>query len=164
MLDEGQDVFDSHKRSGQIARQSITRTRHMHKTLIVISQRAQAVDPTVRGNVEYFYKCVKRTWPLFGTRFKVYITDEIDEGTNYPLWVRHNSQGETIWKAPVYYSAWAKQEIYDAYDSWYMRKQMIRSQDLHIEGYTLDFKDKLRKLLDILSRGKKTFINNIKGV
>lgn len=154
MLDEGQDVFDSHKKSGQIARQSITRTRHMHKTLIVISQRSQAVDVTARGNVTYFYKCVKTNWLFLGDRFKVYITDEIDEGNNYPIWARHDSTGRETWKAPIYYSAWGKKKIFDAYDSWYMRKQMIRSQDIHVDAFELTFIEKIKQLFRIVFKKK----------
>lgn len=150
MLDEGQDVFDSHKKAGQIARQSITRTRHMHKTLIVISQRAQAVDVTARGNVTYFYKCEKKQFLWFKPFFKVYYTEEIDEANNYPLWVRHDSQGNVTWKAPVYYSGFAQDYIYNLYDSWYMRKNMIRSQDLHLEAYELKIFDKVRMLFHMM--------------
>jgi ABC-type histidine transport system ATPase subunit len=155
MLDEGQDVFDSNRKSGQIARQSITRTRHMHKTLILISQRAQAVDVNVRANCTYFYLCEKRTSVIFPTRFRVYRTDDVDESSNYPIWVRHNSQGEVTWKAPIWYSAWAKQYIYDAYDSWYMRQSMIRSQDLKIDAYELNFGEKMLALGDAVLGKKK---------
>lgn len=142
MLDEGQDTFDSHQRAGKIARQSITRTRHMHKKLIIISQRAQAVDVTARGNVTYFYKCESVHYPFLPKFFRVYMTDEIDEGNNFPIWVRHNSQGEEVWKAPVYYSGFARSSIYKAYDSWYMRKNMVKSQDIHVKGFELTFKEK----------------------
>lgn len=154
-MDEGQDVFDSHKKSGQIARQSITRTRHMHKTLIIVSQRAQAVDVTARGNVTYFYKCVRTKFLFFPAKFKVYMTDEIDEGNNYPIWARHDSQGKKTWSAPLYHSAWQKQYIFDAYDSWYMRKNMIRSQDLHLDAYTLSFRDKLKALYSLIRKKKE---------
>lgn len=147
MLDEGQDTFDSHQRAGKIARQSITRTRHMHKTLIIISQRAQAVDVNARGNVTHFYKCEKRQYPFLPAYFKVYRTEDIDENNNHPIWIRHNSVGDTVWKAEVFYSAFARKRIYNAYDSWYMRKQMVRSQSLHIEAFTLSPIDKFRALV-----------------
>lgn len=146
MLDEGQDVFDSHKKAGQIARQTITRTRHMHKTLIIISQRAQAVDVTARGNVTYFYKCEKRWLPFFGHFFTVYRTDEIDEGSNYPIWVRHDSTGRETWKAEKWHTGRAKKWIYDMYDSWYMRQQQIRSQDMKIDGFELNGRERLSLL------------------
>lgn len=156
MLDEGQDTFDSHQRAGKIARQSITRTRHMHKKLIIISQRAQAVEVTARGNVTWFYKCESIHFPFLPTFFRVYTTDEIDEGNNFPIWVRHNSVGEVIWKAPVYHSGFAKKEIYDAYDSWYMRKNMIRSQEKHLRGFELTFKQKMALLVHLIKKGIPT--------
>lgn len=147
MLDEGQDVFDSHQRAGKIARQSITRTRHMHKKLIIISQRAQAVDVNARGNVNMFYRCQCIAFPFIPKFFRVYMTQEIDNNSNYPVWVRHNSQGEVVWKAPVYHSGFAKKEVYDAYDSWYMRKNMEKSQNIHVEAYEVGFKDRIRLIL-----------------
>jgi hypothetical protein len=142
-LDEGQDTFDSHQKAGKIARQSITRTRHMHKKLIIVSQRAQAVDVTARGNVTWFYKCESIQYPFLPKFFRVYITDEIDEGNNYPLWARHDSTGEETWKAPVFHSGFARKKIYHAYDSWYMRKQVVKSQELHLQGFELTSKEKL---------------------
>ncbi len=139
MLDEGQDVFDSHQRAGKIARQSITRTRHMHKKLIIISQRAQAVEVTARGNVTWFYKCTSFKFLFFPRYFKVYYTDEIDEANNHPIWVRHDSQGKIIWRAPVYHSGFGKKKVYEAYDSWYMRKNMIKSQQIYVKGYEVSF-------------------------
>lgn len=147
MLDEGQDVFDSHQKSGKIARQSITRSRHRHMTLIVISQRAQAVDVTARGNVTNFYKCEKIQFPFLKPLFRVYRTDEIDEASSYPLWERHDSTGRTTWKAQLWHSAFARKWIYDSYDSWYMRKSMVRSQDIKIEAFTLSFKERIISLL-----------------
>ena len=156
MLDEGQDTFDSHQRAGKIARQSITRTRHMHKKLIIISQRAQAVDVNARGNVTWFYKCECVNIPFLPKLFRVYKTDEIDEGNNYPLWVRHDSTGEVIWKAPLYHSGFARKKIYDAYDSWYMRKNMKKSQETHVAGYELSFKEKFSLLWRLLRKNGLT--------
>lgn len=154
MLDEGQDVFDSHQKAGKIARQSITRTRHMHKKLIIVSQRAQAVEVTARGNVTWFYKCVCRESWFLPRYFKVYVTDEIDESNNYPLWVRHDSQGEVTWKADVYHSGFARKKVYDAYDSWYMRKNMVRSQSTHVTGFAFTTWEKIQLLKHLLSKKK----------
>jgi hypothetical protein len=153
MLDEGQDVFDSHQRAGKIARQSITRTRHMHKKLIIISQRAQAVDVTARGNVTWFYRCECKKIPFLPLLFRVYMTDEIDDSNNYPIWVRHDSTGEEVWKAPIYHSGFARKEVYDAYDSWYMRKNMIKSQEMHLNGFELSLRERF-SLLNRLLRKK----------
>lgn len=149
MLDEGQDIFDSHDRATKAARKTITRTRHMHKTLIIISQRAQAVDVTARANVTYFYRCEKvLSWPW--AFFRVYYTEEIDDSNNYPLWRRLNSIGEIIWQAPVYHSGWARTRVYNAYDSWYLRKTMERSQTIKLDAFELKIFDRVRLLLRVI--------------
>ncbi len=154
MLDEGQDVFDSAKRSGQITRQSITRTRHMHKTLIIISQRPHTVDVNARANVTWFYQCIKVKFPFFPPLFRVYRTDEIDEHSNYPIWARHDATGRVTWRAKVWHSAFAKKYIYDAYDSWFMRQNMIRSQDIKLNAYHLTLFDKVYNLSRLIFRKK----------
>lgn len=144
MLDEGQDIFDSRERMEKGSRKTITRTRHMHKTLIIISQRAQAVDVTARANVTFFYKCVKTRawfWP-FKPYFKVYRTEEMDPN-NYPLW----EDFSTGWQAEVWHSGFANQEVYDSYNSWYLRAGIPKSQELDFEAYTLSLWDKIRILL-----------------
>ena len=149
MLDEGQDVFDSHSKSTKHARQSITRTRHMHKTLIIIAQRAQAVDVSARGNVEAFFRCEKRN--IFGyNRFVVRRTEDIDDSNNYPIWVRHDSTGRVTWKAPVWYKGYGRKRIYQAYDSWYMRQQQIKSQDLKIDVFELSARDRWVAFYDLI--------------
>lgn len=146
MLDEGQDVFDARGGMNRMARQAITRTRHMRKTLIIISQRAQAVDVTARANITWFYKCVKTRawwWP-FRFYFKVYRSDEMDD-QNYPIWEERLPDGK-MWTAPVWRSHFAKDEIYNAYNSWYLRKGIAKSQEVNFEAYELSFKDKLTVL------------------
>lgn len=149
-MDEGQDVYDSRERATRKARQSITRMRHMKKTIYIISQRAQAVDVTARANVSYFYKCVKKwSWPI--PYFKVYYTDETDN-ESYPQWRTLNSQGEEIWHAPVFSSGWARSSIYKLYNSWYLREGKERSQEVHFEAYTLNFMDKFRAIFGMKKR------------
>lgn len=146
MLDEGQDVFDARGGMNRMARQAITRTRHMRKTLIIISQRAQAVDVTARANITWFYKCVKTRawWFPFVFYFKVYRSDEMDD-QNYPIWEERLPDGK-MWTAPVWHSHFASKKIYDAYNSWYLRKGIKKSQDVHFEAYTLTFSEKLKVL------------------
>ncbi len=142
-MDEGQDVFDARGGMDRPARKAITRTRHMRKTLIIISQRAQAVDVTARANVTYFYKCVKTYawfWP-FATYFKVYRTEEMDD-QNYPVWEERLPNGE-MWTAPVWQSHFAKQKVYDAYNSWYLRDGIAKSQEVYFEAYDLTLGEKL---------------------
>jgi len=154
MLDEGQDIFDSRDRATKEARKTITRTRHMHKTLIIVSQRAQAVDITARANVTFFYKCVKKfSWPW--VYFKVYVTDDVDDQNSYPIWVRHDSTGRVVWHAPVAHSGWASSSVYAAYDSWYLRQSMAKSQDIKLDAYRLSSGDRLRAFGRLFKRRKR---------
>jgi hypothetical protein len=140
-LDEGQDIFDSRERIDKASRKILTRTRHMHKTLIIISQRAQAVDVTARANVTYYYKCVKTRawwWP-FRVYFKVYRTEEMDQ-QNFPIW----EDLMTEWEAPLWQSHFASSEVYNAYNSWYLRSGIPNSQQLYFEAYDLSLWDKIR--------------------
>lgn len=140
LLDEGQDIFDSRERIDKASRKVLTRTRHMRKTLIIISQRAQAVDVTARANVTFYYKCVKTYawfWP-FKTYFKVYRTEEMDQG-NFPIW----EDLMTGWQAEVWGSHFASNEVYRSYNSWYLRAGIPKSQEVSFEAYDLTTWEKL---------------------
>jgi hypothetical protein len=133
-------------------RKTITRTRHMHKTLIIISQRAQAVDVTARANVTFFYKCVKTRawfWP-FKPYFKVYRTEEMDQ-QNYPIW----EDGITGWQAELWHKGFANDYVYGSYNSWYLRAGIPKSQELDFEAYTLSFFDKIKILLSPAKKKEK---------
>lgn len=152
-MDEGQDVFDARGGMDRPARKTITRTRHMRKTLIIISQRAQAVDVTARANVTYFYKCVKTRawfWP-FKTYFKVYRTEEMDE-QNYPIWEERLPTGK-MWSAPVWQSHFASTEVYDAYNSWYLSEGKEKSQEVHFEAFDLTLWEKIRGMVTEMTGG-----------
>lgn len=144
-LDEGQDIFDSYEGRGmsQVKRKSITRTRHLRKTLIVISQRASAVAVTFRANVVFFYRCVKTWvwwWP-FRTFFKVYRTEEMDDANN-PVWEKPLEK----WTAELWRSGFANKKVYNAYNSWYLREGIIKSQEVLFEAYQLSILDKIKAL------------------
>ncbi len=137
-LDEGQDIFDSYEGIGmkKEKRKTLTRTRHLRKTLVIISQRAQAVAVTARANVTFFYKCVKTiSWPW--VYFKVYRTEEMDQ-QNFPIW----EDLTTGWQAELHTSHFARSEVYNTYNSWYLRAGIPRSQDIYFEAYELDLFEK----------------------
>lgn len=141
-LDEGQDIFDSYegKSISKVKRKSLTRTRHLRKTLVIISQRAQAVAVTARANVTFFYKCIK-TWAWFfpfATYFKVYRTEEMDD-QNFPIWEKPLED----WTAELYHSGFANKRVYNAYNSWYLREGIEKSQDIYFEAYKLDIAEKI---------------------
>jgi len=144
-LDEGQDIFDSYEGTGmsKIKRKSLTRTRHMRKTLIIISQRAQAVAVTARANVVFFFKCVKTFawfWP-FKPYFKIYRTEEMDN-SNIPIWENEM----TGFKADLWHKHFGKKEVYAAYNSWYLRAGIPNTQEVKFEAYELSTWEKIKMM------------------
>lgn len=128
--DEGQDLFDSYEGTAMSKkkRKSITRTRHLRKTLIIVSQRAQAIAVTARANVNIFYKTEKVQFPFLPPFFKIRQTEEMDN-QNFPLW--ENSK--------VFYSAFANKKVFNAYNSWYLSNGVPKSQDVYFDAFDLTF-------------------------
>lgn len=158
-LDEGQDIFSSHDRIDGQARRTITRTRHMRKTLIIVSQRAQAVDTNARANVTFYYKCVKYRawfWP-FKPYFKVFVTEDMDDN-NIPVWEEHipYSNGK-VWRAPIHRRYFYSKKISNLYNSWYLRDGIEKSQEVHFDAYELSFFDKLRTMSFLMRKKKPVF-------
>ncbi len=142
-LDEGQDIFDSYEGRGLSLqkRKSLTRTRHLRKTLVIISQRPQAVAVTARANVTYFLRCVKTRawfWP-FKPYFKVYRTEELDTN-NFPIWETED------WSAPLVRANFADTRVFNSYNSWYLREGIEKSQKVNFEAYDLNIIDKIKAL------------------
>ena len=151
LLDEGKDIFDSRERIDKSSRKVLTRTRHMRKTLIIISQRAQAVDVTARANVTFYYKCVKTRawfWP-FRVYFKVYRTEEMDQ-TNFPIW----DDPMNDWEAEVWQSHFASDEVYNAYNSLYLRAGIPNSQEVSFEAFDLNPWEKIKALFTFVRHNK----------
>jgi len=144
-LDEGQDIFDSYEGTNMSKkkRKSITRTRHLRKTLVVISQRPQAIAVTARANVNTFYKHIKTFQIGSLVHFKVYATEDID-AQNMPLFDLPNMKPKQ--------SYFASKAIYNAYNSWYLRGGIPISQEVHFEAYDLSFKERSSLLFSLLTQ------------
>jgi len=156
IADEGQDLFDSYEgvRLSKEHRMAITRTRHMSKILIIVSQRPQAVAVSARANIMYFDKVVRTWffWDVFGKRFKVYRTEDMDS-QNMPVWGEENLNCVD--------SYLSSSSIYNAYNSWYLRKGVKTSQVMSFDVYEIPtFKDRLEHLY----RFFVPFIKKIKGL
>ncbi len=140
--DEGQDIFDSYEgtKMSKKKRKSLTRTRHLNKTLVIISQRPQAIAVTARANVALFYRTEKvLTWPL--VFFKVLATEDIDS-QNMPIWD----------KAQVVDRYFASKKIYSTYNSWYLRAGIPKSQEVAFEAYDFTFWGRFVLLCSALGR------------
>jgi len=146
--DEGQDIFDSYEgtKMSKAKRKSLTRTRHLNKTLVIISQRPQAIAVTARANVNQFFRTIKKlSWPFL--YFQVLATEDID-ASNMPLW--DNAQ--------VVDRYFGNKKIYNAYNSWYLRKGIPKSQEVYFEAYDLTLKQRAQLLFQhCVAVGKRLF-------
>jgi len=141
--DEGQDLFDSYEgtKMSKKKRKSLTRTRHLRKTLVIVSQRAQAIAVTARANVNVFHKTEKWNIPFLPPLFKVRATEEMDN-QNFPIW-----EGKGV---KLVSSHFAKKEIFNTYNSWYLSNGIPRSQQVFFEAYDLTTKQKIKNLLTVV--------------
>lgn len=132
--DEGQDLFDSYEGTSMSKkkRKSITRTRHLRKTLVIVSQRAQAIAVTARANVNVFHKTEKIQFPFLPPLFKVRATEEMDN-QNFPIWEN----------AKVIHSHFAKKNVFNAYNSWYLSNGIPKSQKVYFDAFDLSVKESI---------------------
>jgi len=163
--DEGQDIFDSYEgtRMSKAKRKSLTRTRHLNKTLVIISQRPQAIAVTARANVAVFHRHVKAMQlPSFftgKTLFKVYSTEDIDNN-NMPIFTTSDPKGRQKLTAPLTEWYWSSPDIFRAYNTHYLRGGMKKSQDVHFEAYDLNLTSKIVRLFSLLLSPFRTRIDS----
>jgi len=142
-LDEGQDVFDSYEGTNisKRKRKTLTRTRHFHRTIVIISQRYMAIPPTARANVRVFYKHMKvMSYPFL--RFKVYATSEIDDA-HVPVF---DTEGKAFDKY------WGRKKIMQAYDTFQLSKNISRSQTTYFEAFHFSFFQRIKLLFGIIPK------------
>jgi len=136
-IDEGQWIFDSYegRTFSQEKRRLILHTRHLNRSLSIVSQRTQAVQVSARGQVNRFFKCEKKMeWPWLvfrRTEFQDMAGDDVDENSE-PISVK------------VYF---AKREVLNAYDTHYLRAGVPKSQKVEFEAYDLTFRERFLLLL-----------------
>jgi len=135
-IDEGQWIFDSYegRQFSKDKRKLILHTRHVNRSLNIISQRTQAIQVSARGQVNRFFKCEKKlSWPFLifkRSEYQDMTGDDVDE-TEDPVDVKNY---------------FASKKVLNAYDTKYLRAGIPRSQEVYFEAYQLNFKDKLSAL------------------
>lgn len=152
--DEGQWIFDSRSRLDQAWRKLILHTRHMNRTLNIVSQRTQAIEVSARGQVNRFYKCEKKlTWPWL--IFRRYEFQEMKENDV-------NEDPELMVSVKTYF---ARKKVMQAYDTKYLRAGMKRSQRIYYEVFKLDlFERTLAIWRNIFSRSSPTPPDDLKEI
>lgn len=140
-LDEGHVVFDSYEMAKMSMRKrvSVLHTRHFNRSINIISQRPTAVHRMMRANVNVFYKYEKiLTWPFIVFRRTEY-EDMIDENVD-----EDNPSGVKLYIG--------KKEIYEMYDSKYLRGDTPDSQTVKFEAYDLNYIQRIKLLFRYFRR------------
>lgn len=133
-VDEGQWIFDSYEgnKFSKEKRRLILHTRHLNRSLNIISQRTQAIQVSARGQVNRFYKCEKKmSWPFLifkRTEYQEMKDNDVDE----------NSEPAST---KIYF---ANKKVMQAYDTKYLRGNIPASQTVHFEAYQYRFIGKLK--------------------
>ena len=110
-IDEGQWIFDSYEgtKFSKEKRRLILHTRHVNRSLNIISQRTKAIQVSARGQVNRFYKCeAVMRWPFLifrRTEYQDMAGDDVDEGAD-PISVK---------------TYFARKKVLSAYDTKYLR-------------------------------------------
>lgn len=135
-IDEGQWIFDSYEgtKFSKAKRRLILHTRHLNRSLNIISQRTQAIQVSARGQVNRFYKCVKKlSWP-----FLIFSRYEYQD-------MKDNDVDETQQHGRKTY--FANKRVLNAYDTKYLRAGIPKSQQVYFEAYDLNFFQRLVALI-----------------
>jgi len=136
-VDEGQWIFDSYegKEFSKEKRRLILHTRHLNRSINIISQRTQAIQISARGQVNRFYRCsVKMRWPFLIFRreeFQDMEANDVDESE------------DSLVSTKTYF---ANKKVLAAYDTKYLRAGVERSQKIYFDAYDLTFLDRLRAI------------------
>lgn len=133
-LDEATEILDSYQgtKMNLQKRKAINRTRHLNRTINLIAQRPTAVHVTARAMVNRFYRCEKLlSWPFVvfrRTEFQDMFNETVDEDSK-----------------PIS-SKWykASNRVFSAYNSYYLRGGIEKSQQIFVSAYDLSFYERLK--------------------
>jgi len=135
-LDEGHVMFDSYEmaKMNMNKRTAVLHTRHFDRSINIISQRPTAIHVTMRANVNRFYRYDK----LFSFPFLLFRRTEFQDITNETV----NEELPLCTKVYL-----GKKEIYNMYDSKYLRGDLQSSQTVQFSLFHANYLDKIGFLL-----------------
>lgn len=140
-IDEGQWIFDSYEgnKFSKEKRRLILHTRHLNRSLNIISQRTQAIQVSARGQVNKFYKCEKK----MDFPFLIFKRTEYQDMKDNDV----NEFADPI-SEKVYF---ASKKVMEAYNSKYLRGGIEKSQDVYFEAYRYTMRGRMRLLYSFFS-------------
>ena len=142
--DEGWYLLDSYEKTNfsKAKRQLGFHTGHMGRELIIVSQRYESIQVSVRSQVSRFYKCEKlSSWPFIRfqvTEFQHMISGDVDE-TKPEHVERH----------------FASKKVFSAFDTHFLRGDLPSSQVLEYEAWEYSFMERLSLLFSLFPLMRK---------
>jgi len=139
-IDEGQWIFDSYEgtKFSKAKRRLILHTRHCNRELNIISQRPSAIQVSARGNCNRFYKCEKiLSWPLILRR-----TEYQEMALEMPDETKPSGR-------KTYFGS---SQVFDAYNSRYLRGGIPMSQEVYFQAFRLSIKECYVRILTNIGR------------
>lgn len=139
-IDEGQWLLNSYEgtKFSDDKKRFILHTRHVNRSLNIVSQRTQAIHVTARGQIHRFFKCEKKMqWPFLifkRTEFQDMVENDVDE------------DAEPI-STKTYF---ANKNVLNAYNSKYLRGGIEKSQEVHFSAYKLNVFNKIHLFFSLV--------------
>jgi len=137
-IDEAYTAFDSYEMAklSLTKRKNVLHTRHFNRSIWYTTQRPTNVHAVLRGNTNVFYRCRK----IIGLPFlTIFSREEFDLDKDEKV---------ADDQKPIS-SKWYKgsKEIFNAYDTKYLRNNLAKSQENHYKVHKMTFKQIIRRFL-----------------
>lgn len=156
-LDEGHVAFDSYdKTKMELAKRNLALlTRHLDRTIVLISQRPIQIHVTFRSQVNRFYKCEKISdTKLFGVRFQKTEFQETDSDglPNEKKKQVYNEETHMLEDTDEYEYAESQErwrgnkKIFSLYDSKYRRGNLGHSQQNYTQIFHMTWLERWQAL------------------
>lgn len=164
-LDEGHIPFDSYEatRMSEQKRSTIFATRHYDRKLTIYTQRANSVHVNLRGNTNRFFKCEKlydSEW--FKKRWIKFQVTEFQDlsstgAVNEDMILDKDGQPSGQYKYAVSQDTfWGKKEIFEMYETKYLRENMPHYQANNSQIYEIKIREAWEMLRGVFKRGTKS--------
>lgn len=128
----------------------ITETGHMHRKLVIISQRTQSIHVNARGNVNRFFRCRKTTFLFFIMRLQV---EEFQDMKGSDV----DESDDSLVDTKIYYS---NDRYWRLFNTHTLREGKPVSQQLFFEAYDLNFAERVLLFThNLFSRRSRAGVN-----
>lgn len=136
-LDEGYVAYDSYEMAKltMAKRQTIFHARHYDRSFYYTVQRPTSIHTTLRSQTNVFYKVTRFNIPIFN--LVLFRRQEFDLGPNEQ--VDETNTLSTKWYV-------GKREIFEAYDTKYLRGSIEPSQITHVKVHRLSWWETIMRL------------------